>query len=411
MRVRLGPAHPHHAGRHNDERGQRTDVHQLEQHVDVDEAARERGQQSEEPRPLERGAVLVMHVAEELREQAVTAHRVADARLAVQLHQHHRGHADQRAEVDDHRQPVHAGLQDHAGHRRVDELRELLIRHHAGHDERHHDVQDRGDDQRIQDATRQRPVRVDGLLGRRRHRVEADEAEEHDRRGRHDAIRLRRTGLELVDAVRRERLPVGRVDIPDDAHDEQHDDRELDEHHDVVGLLRLVDADRQHPGDEQHDHETGKIEVCGRIGVGAVRGGQLDRQMQSEPFEQLVEIAAPSGGHRGRLQRVLQNQVPADHERDQFPEREIGVRVCRAGNRRHRREFGIAQAGEAAADRGQQERHHQRRAGGQRALAGEYEDAGADDRPDAQHRQVERVHRAFERGEFGDKLIHRFLAK
>ena len=103
VRVRLGLAHPQNTGRHDDERGQGADVHQLEQHVDVDEAAGERGQQTEEPRALERGTVLLVHVAEELREQAVAAHGVADAGLAVQLHEHHRGHADQRAEVHDHR--------------------------------------------------------------------------------------------------------------------------------------------------------------------------------------------------------------------------------------------------------------------------------------------------------------------
>ncbi len=40
---------------------------------------------NEEPGALERGAVLLVHVAEELREQAVTAHGVADTGLAVQL--------------------------------------------------------------------------------------------------------------------------------------------------------------------------------------------------------------------------------------------------------------------------------------------------------------------------------------
>ena len=61
-----------------------------------------------------------------------------------------------------------------------------------------------------------------------------------------------------------------------------------------------------------------------------------------------------------------------------------------------------------AADGGQQERYGQGRAGGQRALAGEHEDTGADDRADAEHRQIEGAHRALEGSGFGDKLIHAF---
>ena len=74
------------------------------------------------------GVRYFVHVAEELREQAVTAHGVADTGLAVQLYEHHRGHADEGAQVHDHREPVHAGLQNHAGHWGVDVLGELPCR-------------------------------------------------------------------------------------------------------------------------------------------------------------------------------------------------------------------------------------------------------------------------------------------
>ena len=133
--------------------------------------------------------------------------------------------------------------------------------------------------------------------------------------------------------------------------------------------------------------------------------------MQAEAFQQLVEVSGPAGGHGGRLQGVFQDQIPADHEGDEFAERQIGVGVGRAGDRSHGGELGVAQAGETAADGGQQERYGQGRAGGERALAGEHEDAGADDRADAEHRQVECAHRAFEGSGFGDKLIHAFLTK
>ena len=352
-----------------------------------------------------------MNIAEELREQSITAHGVADAGLAVQLNQHDGGHADQSAEIDDERQPVQAGFEDHAGHGGVDVLRELLIRHHAGHDERHDDVQHGGQRERDEDAARQGLVRIDGFFGGRRHRIEADEAEEHDGRGRHDAVRLRGTRLERVDAVRGERLPVAGIDVPYGAHDEQHDDRQLDQHHDVVGLLRLIDADRQHPRDDEHDDETGQIEIRGHAFGGAVRGGQLDRQMKSEAFQQLVEIAGPSRGDGGGLQRVFQNKIPADHEGDQLAERKIRVGVCGTGHRGHRGELRIAQTGETAADGGQQEGNAQCRSGGQRALSGKYEDAGADDGADTKHGKVKRLQRSFQWSRLGYKLLHGFFTK
>ena len=46
-----------------------------------------------------------------------------------------------------------------------------------------------------------------------------------------------------------------------------------------------------------------------------------------------------------------------------------------------------------------------------RSLRRQHEDAGADDRADAEHRQIEGAHRALQGSGFGDKLIHAFLTK
>ena len=163
--ISVSLAHPQNARRYDDERGQRADVHQFEQYVDVDETAGDSRQNAEEPSTLERGTILRVHFAEELREQAVTAHGVADTGLAVQLDQHHGGHAEQRAQVHDECQPVETRFENHACDRCVDELREFLVRYHAGHDERHDDVQHGRQRQRDENAARQRLVRIDGLLG------------------------------------------------------------------------------------------------------------------------------------------------------------------------------------------------------------------------------------------------------
>ena len=78
-----------------------------------------------------------------------------------------------------------------------------------------------------------------------------------------------------------------------------------------------------------------------------------------------------------------------------FAERRVRVRVGAAGDRDHRGELGVAQAGEDAADAGDDERQDDRGAGvlggGE---AGEHEDAGADDAADADRGQRDRA-RAF----------------
>ena len=47
-----------------------------------------------------------------------------------------------------------------------------------------------------------------------------------------------------------------------------------------------------------------------------------------------------------------ENQIPADDPGENFAERGVGVGVGAAGDGRHRREFGVAQGGERAAQAG-----------------------------------------------------------
>ena len=113
--------------------------------------------------------------------------------------------------------------------------------------------------------------------------------------------------------------------------------------------------------------------------------------------EQVLEVRGPAVGHRGRGHGVFQDQVPADDPGEQLAERRVGVGVGRARHRHHGGELGVAQgrehAGEARGDEGE----HQ---GGPglvvRGHAGEHEDAGADDGPDAEARQLHRTEDAAE---------------
>ena len=61
-----------------------------------------------------------------------------------------------------------------------------------------------------------------------------------------------------------------------------------------------------------------------------------------------------------------------------------------------RREFGVAQRGKRAAQTGEHEREHQARSGVMRAQPREHEDAGADDRADAQRGELKGPERALQ---------------
>ena len=93
--------------------------------------------------------------------------------------------------------------------------------------------------------------------------------------------------------------------------------------------------------------------------------------------------------HRAGPQRQLQDQVPADDPGDELAEAGVGERVRRARHRHRAGELGVAERRQRAGDPGEHERERDGRtgllAGG---LAGEHEDAGADDHADPEHRQL-----------------------
>ena len=142
--------------------------------------------------------------------------------------------------------------------------------------------------------------------------------------------------------------------------------------------------------------------LCRRLEGGPVVGAEPGREMQAEAAQQLLEVARPGDRDGDVADRVLDDQVPADDPGDQLAERRVGVGVGRAGDRHHRRELGVAERREAAGDRGQHEREDDRRpgaevigaAGGRRA--DRREDAGADDRADAERGELQRAERALQ---------------
>ena len=124
---------------------------------------------------------------------------------------------------------------------------------------------------------------------------------------------------------------------------------------------------------------------------------QRRRQVDAEVIEQAREIAGPADGDGRCRDAVFEHHVPADEPRDELAERRVRVRIRAARHRDQRRELGVAERREAAADRRDDEAEHDRGAGMLgRGLSGDHEDAAADHGADAERGQAPRPERALE---------------
>ena len=118
-----------------------------------------------------------------------------------------------------------------------------------------------------------------------------------------------------------------------------------------------------------------------------------------EPYviQQTDRVARPSHrDHRGG-ECIFEQQQRAHDPRAEFADRGVRIGVGGAGDRQHRSELGVTEAGEGADDARDDERQHDRGARIQRGGgAGADEDAGADDAADAEENEVNRSERALE---------------
>jgi hypothetical protein len=235
-----------------------------------------------------RGLEARMHPREHLRQEAVARHRVEDAGLRIHQHEDHRGEADDRADLDDLREPApgRAEIVDHDGDG-IGNV-ELVVGHEQGHDRRHQHVDDGADDQRADDAERHVLLRVLGFLAGGRDRLEADIGEEDDRGGAHDAL-YAELAFPLV--RRDERNPmasaqvaeIGKDDEPAD-DDEGDEDAHLDGDDDVVDLGRFRDADAEQGGERGADQEGRQVEQGGDgLAVNQHRRAVLHQRVAAGP--------------------------------------------------------------------------------------------------------------------------------
>jgi hypothetical protein len=100
---------------------------------------------------------------------------------------------------------------------------------------------------------------------------------------------------------RDEGMPVGGIDGPNGADDEEEHDRELDENDDVVEAGRFLDPDDQHRGDKSDDEDGGEVENRGDVRQGARVGPErldLVRQtrVQGDPSNLHFQGSRQRGG-------------------------------------------------------------------------------------------------------------------
>ncbi len=197
--------------RHDDEREQRADAGHLAEDLNRDEAGHDGHDDAGDHRGDVGRAEPGVHLADAGGQQLVAAHREEDARLAHEHDEQHAGDAGDGAGRHQAGGPVLVDDAQRVADRRIQELDVVLVLDHrqdAAQDGRDRQVQHGADDQGSDDADRQVPARVLGLLGRRRDGVEADIGEEDDRGPRRDAR----------ESIRHERMPVLRLDVGG-AHD------------------------------------------------------------------------------------------------------------------------------------------------------------------------------------------------
>ncbi len=298
----------------------------------------------------------------------------------------------------------------------------VVPRHDSGEHHGYRDVEHGADNQRGDDADGNVALRILGLFRCGGDRVKSDVGEENDGAA----------GEHAGPALGHEGMIVRRMNKAHAHEDEGQDGGDLQQDHDVVGLRRLANAAHQDDRQQQHDEKRGNVEaevptrriqrVVLQIGEAAGQIGGRDpaqRGMPAKPVERRGHVRRKTDANGHVADCVFQDQVPADDPRDQLAHGGVGVGVGAAGDGDHRGQLGIAQPGERADDRHQDQRKRQRRTcagapkrrrvmhdvirqravedgGGVEFLSGDGrahdgEDAGANDRADAEPGQRPRA--------------------
>ena len=234
---------------------------------------------------------------------------------------------------------------------------------------------DGGDDEEGGDeGPGHRLLRILRLISCRGDGVHADVAEEDQPGAGNDAGESE--GGEVGEVVG---VPAGH------AHKHEEDeDADLEADHDGVDDDRFAGAAHQQEAAHREQRDRRQVDNAALLG----RIGQGVRDLEAEEVEQqLVDVLRPADGHGGSGDTVFEEEAGGDTHGRQLAQGGIGIGVRGSGDRDGTGEFGIADDGEAGDDAGDDERPDHGRAGHGHGFGEDEEDARADGRADADHRQ------------------------
>ena len=181
-----------------------------------------------------------------------------------------------------------------------------------------------------------------------------------------------------VVAERCDGVEVRRMDRVRDGRDE--DDHRDDLHHDQhpVNAGRFAYADGDERGHRQR-YQAGE-DVHLRMGGVDVRRLRPRRKDDADVREHVLKVVGERRGRGRERKAVLEDQIPADHPRDEFAERRVRVRIRAARDRDHGGKLRVAERDAEAHEPREHVCDDDARAGSVRARADRREDA-AEHRP------------------------------
>jgi len=287
------------------------------------------------------------------------------ARLAERADEEAARHALERAERHDVARPLHPGGRERHRVGRVGV--DVAVPLHPHERQRHGAVDECDGGHGRDEAQRHVAAGVLGLLCHGGHHVEPRVGPVHDGRGAEDA-----RGAEGEEG----RREVGGLEVGEPRGQDEGDDGDADHGRDRVdggGEARAGDRERGGGAEDDDGDRVQQIESVGER-------GHVDAERVAVAADERREVRRPgpaqaSGAHHG-----LEQDVPRGDERGQVPKLDAQVREGAAGGRDLGGELGVAegreQRGEARGGVGKRDG----RAGVEaRLLAGEHEDARADD--------------------------------
>ena len=154
-------------------------------------------------------------------------------------------------------------------------------------------------------------------------------------------------------------MPVRRMDQHSADDEKRQNGADLESHHHVIRLRRFANAAHQKHSKNKNNQKSGKIEV-GRPSTcpKPTQGQDHLSQARCRPNQPIAPwCTAEANGNRHVADHVFENQVPADDPGKDFAQRRVRIGIGATGNRNHRRQFRITEAGKAAGNRHQQKRN------------------------------------------------------